>query len=259
LSDLEQLASKYVAIQNPEHDDWKRHPRTTRRAIEIFSLFDVKPMRPLALAVGHRMSLKESDLALRMLVSLSARLLTVGGTRTGSLEIALASAANKIYAKEIKSCAELRLSLKDITPSDAIFKERFSISKVAVGKLARYYLRSLEDGQKGASDPWWTPTDDPDVINLEHVLPRHPMGNWPQFGPDEEAAPFKMRLGNQALVLAADNSGKGSDPFADKQPMFTKSSYHFTQMIGNEAQWTAAEINARQKKMAEAAIKVWKV
>lgn len=259
LSDLEQLASKYVAIQNPEHEAWNKHPKTTRRAIEVLSLFDIKPMRPLALAVGHRMTPKEGDLALRMLVSLSARLSTVGGTRTGSLETALALAASKVYSKDIKTCAQLRQNLKDVTPSDAVFKERFATSKVSVGKLARYFLRSLEDGYKGTSDPWWTPTDDPAVINLEHVLPRNPLGNWPQFGADEDAAPYKMRLGNQALVLAEDNSGSQSDAFTDKLPMFVKSSYHFTQMIGKATQWTPAEIESRQKEMADSAVAVWKV
>ena len=40
--------------------------------------------------------------------------------------------------------------------------------------LARYYLRSLETAAKNEAEPWFIPTDDGTVINLEHVLPKQP-------------------------------------------------------------------------------------
>lgn len=259
LSDLEVLAATYVAIQNPDHEDWNDHTKAARKAIEVISLFDIKPMRPLILAVASRMPKNECDKSLSMLVNLGVRLFVAGRTRSGSMESTFGSAAAKVYGKEITTASQLRAQLKDVIPSDAEFEERFAAARVSTGKIARYYLRSLEDGYKGESDPWWTPVDDPDVVNLEHVLPRNPMGNWPQFGTDEEAGAYKTRLGNQALILADDNSHSQSDPFEDKKPSFSKSTYHFTQMIGTQDSWTPVEVDERQVQMAATAVGVWKV
>ena len=127
------------------------------------------------------------------------------------------------------------------------------------GKIARYYLRALEDGHGGADDPWWTPVDDPDVVNLEHALPRKPMGNWPQFGSEVEANAFKTRLGNQALILADDNSKNQSDEFEAKRGSFEKSSYFFSKWIAGVDDWSPTELDARQRLMAETAVQIWMV
>ena len=85
------------------------------------------------------------------------------------------------------------------------------------------------------------------------------MGNWAQFGTDEEARNFVTRLGNQALLLASDNSAKGSDGFDSKKPTFASSPYHFTKMVAAEDEWTAERVNQRQAAMAAIASKTWKV
>ncbi|CAN7412501.1 DUF262 domain-containing protein [Microbacterium maritypicum] len=258
-NDLEVLAGTYVAIQNPEHEAWNAHAKTARQAIQVLSMFDIKPMRPLVLAVASRMPTRECDTALRMLVSLGVRLSIVGGTRSGSMETTFGSAAAKVYTGEITTAAALKRALNDIIPMDSQFEERFGTAKVINGKIARYYLRSLEDGREGADDPWWTPIDDPAVVNLEHVLPRKPMNNWPQFGTDVEANAFKTRLGNQALILADDNSRNQSDEFAAKKASFAASSYYFTKWIADAEEWTPVEIDERQRLMAKAAAQIWKV
>jgi hypothetical protein len=259
VNSLEALAVKYVAIQNPEHEDWNGYLPSSRKAIEVLNLFAIKPMRPIVFAAAAKMSKKECDLAFKLLVSLGVRLFIAGSTRTGSIEMALSTAANRIYSREIKTALQLRVALKDVIPSDSVFAGAFATAKVSNGKFSRYYLRSLEAAETGGTDPWHTPVDDYTVVNLEHILPKKPMGNWPQFGTDEEAREFTTRLGNQALLLAADNSSQGSDKFEDKKPAFKKSPYHFTKMVGDAPQWTKDEINARQLKMAQLASATWKV
>lgn len=259
LTGLESLAGKYVAIQNPEHEDWNDYAPSTRNAIEILNLFEIKPMRPILLAAAGKMNKKECDLTFRLLVSLGVRLILAGSTRTGSIETAMSAAAKKIYDREIKTAAQLRAALKDVTPSDTVFQKAFASAKVSVAKYARYYLRALEDAKKGGTDPWYTPVDDHTLVNLEHILPKNTLGNWPQFGTDEEARGFTNRLGNQALLLASDNSSKGSAKFDDKKPAFKKSPYHFTKIVGDESQWTSVEIDKRQSEMAKLAVKTWKV
>ncbi len=85
------------------------------------------------------------------------------------------------------------------------------------------------------------------------------MNNWPQFGTDVEANAFKTRLGNQALILADDNSRNQSDEFAAKKASFAASSYYFTKWIADAEEWTPVEIDERQRLMAKAAAQIWKV
>jgi hypothetical protein len=62
------------------------------------------------------------------------------------------------------------------------------------------------------------PTDDRSVINLEHVLPKKPDGNWPQFS-DEEVSVWVNRLANQALMRASDNADLKSTTFESKKAL----------------------------------------
>jgi hypothetical protein len=258
-STLENLSGIYVAIQNPEHEEWNGFRPTTRKAIEILNLFDIKPMRPVMLAAAAKLNKKECDLTFRLLVSLGVRLIIASSTRTGSIETTLSGVANKVYSGDISTAAQLRTALKDIIPADEVFREAFETAKVSNGKFARYYLRSLDVAATGAENPWQTPVDDYMAVNLEHVLPKKPMGNWPQFGTEEEARNFTTRLGNQVLMLAEDNSKLGSEAFEAKKPFFASSPLQFTKMVGEAESWTPATINARQLQMAALAPKTWKV
>ena len=42
---LEALAAAYVATFNPEHEKWNGYPDASRRAIEVFNLLNIRPMR----------------------------------------------------------------------------------------------------------------------------------------------------------------------------------------------------------------------
>jgi hypothetical protein len=256
---LETLASLYVAIQNPEHENWNGYPATTRKAIEVLNLFGIKPFRPIMLAAAAKLPKKDLDLVFRLLVSLGVRLFIASSTRTGSVEQALSTSATKIYAGEIKTAAALKSALKDTIPTDTTFENAFRTARVSNGKLARYYLRSLEVEAEGDATPWMIPNDDQLVINLEHILPKNPIGNWSQFGTDEDAGAFTNRLGNQALLLAGENSKLGSEAFDTKKAVFAKSPYVLTSIVSNVTDWNATEIDLRQQNMAALAVKTWKI
>jgi hypothetical protein len=102
------------------------------------------------------------------------------------------------------------------------------------------------------------PTDDRSVINLEHVLPKKPDGNWPQFT-DDEVALYTNRIGNQALLRASDNSELKSTAFSDKKKIYGQSPYVLTSQIAGLGDWTGAAISQRQKALAELALKAWPV
>jgi hypothetical protein len=152
----------------------------------------------------------------------------------------------------------LRNSLASLTPTDAQFQDAFATAKVSNARLARYYLRSLELTAKEESEPWLEPINDSSVINLEHVLPRKPEENWPQFNEDQVNS-HATRLGNLALLRASDNSDIRNGTFAEKKITFAKSPYVLTQQLADPDDWTTASIDERQKVLAELAIKTWPI
>jgi hypothetical protein len=255
---LELLANVYVAIHNPEHEKWNTYSDTTRRAIEVLNLFDIRPIRALMLAVAHTFTDREAQRAFRFSVSLGVRLMIASSTRTGTVEEGLAAAAHKIFSGDVATAAALIKELSAITPKDVPFKAAFEDGTVSNRKLARYYLRSLEMVAKDESEPWHIPNDDKSIINLEHVLPEKPLDSWPQFT-DEQVKLYHRRIGNLCLLRASENSTMKSAAFYIKKPILASSPYVLTQQIGNEDTWTISEIVERQKTLADLALRAWSI
>ena len=256
LTALESGASDYAAILNPEHQKWNTYPPTSRRAIQTLALLGMRPMRPLMLSIARLFKPAEADRALRLLVNLSVRFLIVGGARSGTLENTIASTAQSISENTITTAPELLKSLEKTAPKDAEFKAAFEIATVSQAALARYYMRSLEMAANEEPFPCYIPNDDQQVINLEHVLPQKPEGNWPQFTP-EEADSYYRRIGNLALIQAKTNSDLRSASFEEKRKVFSQSPFKLTFQIANSNEWTTKEIAARQSNLADLAVKTW--
>ena len=257
-NNLEILANVYVAIHNSEHEKWNGYSDATRKAIDVLNLFDIRPMRALMLSIAQNMATREAERAFAFCVSLCVRLMIASSTRTGTVEEGLAQAAHKVFSNEIVTTADLIRQLASIIPTDAQFQAAFENASVSNRKLARYYLRSLEMQAKGELEPWHIPNDDRAVINLEHVLPEKPEGNWPQF-PVDEVRLYHRRIGNLCLLRASENSNLRSEGFAIKRPTFAASPYMLTQQISQAAQWTKSDIVDRQKTLAPLAVQTWSI
>ena len=257
--DQDRLAACYVATFNPEHEMWNPHPSSSRQAIRVLSTLNIRPLRPVVLAVAARMEDRaEVSGSLQFLLSLGVRLLIAASTRSGAVELPLANAAHSIWETEVSTAAELKASLTKIIPSDEEFRASFESARVSNARLARYYLRSLETAAKDESEPWFMPTEDETVINLEHVLPKQPGVNWPRFN-DDEVRLYGRRLGNLALMRVSDNSTVRSDAFEEKKVFYAKSPYVLTQKIADYPQWTVQTITERQSHLAALALKAWPI
>ncbi len=208
-----------MAVFNPEHEKWNGYPNSARRSIEVFNLINIKPFRPLLLALATNFSERETGGAFKLLVALGVRLLIASTTRSGSVEQPLAGAAQAVFKRVVTTAVELKRRLADITPTDEEFRAEFENFTVSNARLARYYLRSLEMAAKDEAEPCFMPNDDRTIINLEHVLPKRPGGNWKQFN-EEQVAALHKRVGNVALLRATENSKLKSNSFADKKAVY---------------------------------------
>lgn len=257
-STLETLAGSYVATFNSELEMWNGYPDAARHAIEVLNLLNVRPMRPLLLAVATRFTREDATAAFQFAVALGVRLLIASSTRTGSVELPLANVAHAVFSGDLETVRDLKARLNGVTPGDEEFRAAFETARVSKAQLARYYLRSLEMAASGEREPWFIPTQDRSIINLEHVLPKRPEGNWPQFTADE-AAMYVNRLGNQALLQARPNSDLRSSGFLDKKRIYQQSPYLLTNMLGQLPDWSPTEISERQRQFAQWALRAWPI
>jgi hypothetical protein len=256
LTSLENLASIYIAIFNPEHERWNAYPDSIRRAIQTLNKLNIKGLRPLMLATASQFSKKEAAEAFRMFISWSVRFIITSKTSRTSIDEILADAAHLVFIGDIATAQALKKKVSDIIPSDPEFRSAFEIASVSKSFLARYYLRSLEMAAKGESTPWFIPNDDQQVINLEHILPEEPGDNWPDFS-DEDVRTFSRRIGNLALMLAKTNSDLKSSKFEVKKAAYKDSPYELTRMIAQQRRWTTDEVVSRQKTLSAYALEAW--
>ena len=258
LSELEMLSTYYVAIFNPESEKWNKYPDSMRHAIKTLNLLNIKPMRPLMMAIAAKFSPNEASNAFTKLISWGVRLFMAGTTRSESVLNPLAYASKSVFAGDITTYADLKKKLINVIPNDAQFRQGFEVYTASKTALARYYLRALEMAAKGEADPCFIPNDDKQAINLEHILPERPESNWPQFTDDTVRANVK-RLGNMALLVAKTNSDLKSAAFSEKRQVYADSPYETTKMVAQYPDWTEDTIAIRQKKLADYALKAWPI
>jgi hypothetical protein len=256
LNTLEMLANVYVAIFNPEQEKWNSYPDAMRRAIQTLNLFNIRPLRPLMLAVAARFAPKEAADAFRMFISWGVRLMIASSTRSGSVEESLAAAAHRVFGEEMKTAAALKKEMSSIIPVDEQFRQAFEVATVSKSVLARYYLRSLEMAAKNEATPWFIPNDDRQAINLEHVLPERPEHYWDDFD-EEKARIYTKKIGNLALLLAKSNSDLKSKDFKTKKEVYQHSPYELTRQISTVQTWDEKQIVERQKVLAGLALRAW--
>ncbi len=254
---LDALAAVYVATFNADHERWVPFGERARRAIEVLHLFDVKPMRPIVMAVAYSFAKGEIVPTLEYLSILGVRLVATSATRSAVVEIPLATAAKKIADRTITTAAQLRTELAGVVPSDSTLRDAVRTLTVSNTRLAKYYLRSLQTTADSRDErAWWMPNMAD--MSLEHVLPQKPEGNWPQFT-DEQHGDFVNRLGNLALMLAADNAGLRSEPFESKRPTYEKAFFTLTSQIAEADDWTPEAIEQRQTTLAQYAADTWPI
>jgi len=253
---LETLAATYVATHSADHEKWNDYSDSTRKALGVLNLFDIRPMRPLLLALAHRFNKGEADKAFKYLVTLGVRLMITNATRTGTVEEGLAHAAHQVFDGKLSDGRSLIEGLKSIYPNDEQFRLAFQTATVSNRKLAKYYLRALEMAASGEAEPWHIPNEDKSVINLEHILPEKPEGNWPQFTEDQVKLYYK-RIGNFVLLRASENSTLKSAPFDQKKIVYSNAQYSLTSGVAKAAAWTTKEILARQEHLSTFALKAW--
>lgn len=255
LDTLGSAAGDYVALQTPTTMTWAGYGIEMKKLLDDLLLLRVSPLRPLMLSVFRHFDPHETEIAFRRFVSWSVRWLVAGGARSGGVETAIGIAAKRVTSGEIKTANSLAAILDPALPNDSRFSLAFQNLAVSTHRLARYYLRTLEVTYRDEAEPEWVPNEDT-AITLEHVLPQHPGVNWPGIESAIHSTYYK-RLGNMALLAGTPNADIGNDPFDEKKEVLRESDYQLTKEIAAEQVWGPIEIEKRQHRLSEVAVKAW--
>lgn len=256
-SELSETAKIYSALINTDHEYWGGYDAKVSTYVATLNLLGMIQIRPLLLAILSKFDKKKVSDAFKNLVSVAVRFQIVGGVGGGSLERLYADTAKSITDNKITSSKEILEAFKSL-PSDSAFQAAFSIATISKQSLARFYLRSLEEGLSGPNEEQ-TPSNDTGKVNLEHVLPVTPTPEWEALFSKDEYRAYQKRFGNLAIMASKLNSKVGNESFSEKCKMYSQSSFHFTKKIKDQPIWNKSAIENRQAEMAKVAVKVWSV
>lgn len=144
-------------------------------------------------------------------------------------------------------------------PSDRTFHDALVYGNVYQSLRSagsKYLLYSLEKNLPHSKElpPYSTGT-------VEHILPQTPTDEWVKYLKEsndaEEYEKYIHSLGN--LTLTNYNSQLSNNFFESKKTEYAQSNYAYTNELGNIQSWLSADIEKRGKKLADAAIGIWKL
>lgn len=255
---LVENARLYSCLLNPSDDFWKSYGNGARHSISVLLELRFTQPRPLMLAVISKFDAKQCERFFNFLVTCSIRFTVVGALGSSALENFYSNQAAAIRKGEIGSVDDLIKILCKEVPDDNYFRSAFESARVSSPIHARYYLRAMESSILG-KELEFVPNENPDVVTLEHVVPRNPEGGvWGEFSEDEVDV-YAKRLGNLALLKKGANSALGNKPFEEKKKILSDSDFLLTKEIAQFNEWNKDAIESRQKKLAEVAIKTWPI
>jgi hypothetical protein len=174
---------------------------------------------------------------------------------TNELEPIYYNAANALLKGTAKKPADVFKILKPIYVDDPKFQQDFESLELAGQrkKLTKYILCCLETRAAGKPCNYET-----DPSSIEHILPENPSAKWDEvFQPDGQKE-YTYRVGNLTLLETSLNRRISNQDFSSKLSVYKKSSYALTHDLGTEIEWTPARLLARQKKLADWAVHLWR-
>ena len=257
-TEIQNSAKVYTALLSSENEFWNSYSASTRESVSALNTLGMSQVRPLLLAIIEKFDTKNTTKAIEKLVSVAVRFQIAGVVGSGPLERIYSETAKGVSDGFLKTPGDIIKAFSTL-PTDTIFIQNFAAASVSKPALARYYLRCLEIAASKDTKQEMTPNKNPERVNLEHVLPLNPSPEWYKAWTSEDIKFYQRRLGNLALMNSKANNSAGNDSFVTKKEDYKKSKFELTKQIGNDSVWTKLEIDKRQKRMAELAVKIWPI
>jgi len=261
IKNINDTSRVYAALNSSGHPFWDNYDQRTRDNLDTLKMLDTQQAIPIMLAAAKVFTPEEFRKLTDILIVMTVRYNLIGELRTGVLANYYSEVPAKITNGEILKAAKVFREFRTIYPKDQDFKDAFLKKSLKDTRKARYILAEIEKHINGGVS---AVVNDPKNVNLEHILPKNPSQDWNDTIKtiDKDDLPdYTVKIGNLALVSTASNKNAGSKGFeSKKETIFNKEKIiTFTKMIGDYSNWTKSTIEDRQSKLADQAVKVWKI
>lgn len=249
LTDMASKAPVYAALSDLEHLVWEDQLTSARLSAGILNELGLEQYRPLALAVLSKLDSPNISRILRGAVSWSVRALISGGAGGGTAERLYSEAAVRVTNGRSTSVESVFEDMSTLIARDSEFKASFATRRVHRSATLRYLLRALAQG-------------DPLVADREHLMPvavfpkTDASGEWQRWATADQLAEVSGRLGNFVLLERGDTKRVPSSP-RERFDYLTDRASRSGALIEPWYTYELAEVDRRQKSMADAALGIW--
>jgi hypothetical protein len=258
---LSSASERYNALDDPQHEIWSGYGSVCRERIETLMVLGNRQVRiPIMSAIGQ-FSAERMEHLLWVLIVLTIRYQVVGRRRTGALEIACARMANSISSGNLTNARDVEKEITAILPSDEDFRHDFIRFSDKKASRVLYFLAQLELTERYLRDSKADDLSDlahhASRVNVDFILPRGFLDRWSGFlGDDQDIIEERLhRLGNRCLLEASLNRAHQEHNIAE---FYARSRFLLTSMFESKVkEWTPADIDSRQEKLADLALKTW--
>lgn len=255
---LEARAELFAAVGDADHEYWKELADAQPHVRELL-LFRVRQPIPALFAAWERWDRADFVRLLKLIGVFSFRYTIVSGLNPNDLEPLYHELAKGILAGTVAGPSSAFTVLRRLYPSDDKFRADFIELTLRTSgqsaKLARYVLCRIESMASGINRDWLS-----DPATIEHVLPENPSQAWESAISVDRQTQMVYRVGNLTLLEKRLNRDAGNRPFAEKLDVYRQSEYRMTRALEEHApdEWTTAAIEARQRRLADRAVAVWR-
>lgn len=245
----------YQGLTQPDSDFFKDHPDyiSIKKKLSFLKLFNIR--QPISLLlIAYQKQAENFAKILHWITVFSLRYNVICRFHPGEQE----TLYNQICLKITNGCVlqELKVDIFKLYPQDKKFREFFADKTMLTSqsdRKAKYLLARLEECRSPN-----TPIDE-SSLTIEHILPCNPNATWlSDFGNDYQL--FTQRIGNLALVSKSLNKKLAQKSFAEKQKiLLQETDFRIHQNLKDYSEWTSQEVTSRQNKLADIALKTWRI
>lgn len=256
LTNLKNCAQLYHDISNPS-DPVTLVNLDLLESLKALKTFKASTFYPIVLAVQQSPEIADHDREKYLVEIIRAIEVyvfrnVICGSVTNKAEKDFAAIAKGIYDGELDSLELIIKRLKDNTVSDQKFHDMFKYwtgTKTSKDTI-RYILQKIHKFYDKNHEININTSE----VHIEHIMPVD-ASKWNVA--DEIHEEFLWRLGNLALLSGPLNRTMSNQPFCDKKIYYGKSKIEPNRELASLDVWTPKEINDRQERFANCALKIW--
>ena len=282
---LKSTAVVYRDILQPGHSEafqiFSANPAVRKQVVrfseKLVRLGILRPFIPLLIAI--RLKYPEDAQkyleAVQLCEKYAFRVFRVVNAHSNTVESLLFRLGNLVYTGKMTLEVAFEELRRDLLArcSDAVLAQSFDIQELNpwYGKRGlAYFLYEYEEELFKPEEPIinWQTIVHGGAKSIEHILPQNPAeaGYWTDRFTDEERQRLIHQIGNLTLILADWNPSLGNKPFPLKKGVqgqddrcYANSDLKITRLLVSVQAWTPEEIERRQQRLAEWALKRWHV